>query len=63
LTHGTPAIEHRYGFTWGPLDVVRHAITPSHYVLSIATGSHELHVYVSRAGRKIRVWLDGKELK
>ena len=58
----------RYGFRWGPMRVER----MSHLALrkgreffsvSVETDYHHVEVYVSRTGRSVRVWRDGKELK
>lgn len=55
-----------YGFIWGPLSVERLSELPGGYkVLSIDTDFDRINVYVSKTGRKIRVFREGKteELK
>jgi hypothetical protein len=53
----------QYGFTWGPMDVVRYMEYRGRRVLGVETnGKRRLEVAVSPKGNNIRVWLDGKEL-
>jgi len=55
-----------YGFRWGPLEVERTMTVPpprGGYVLTVRGEGTEIQVYVSRAGRSIRVSREGKELK
>ena len=58
-----------YGFKWGPLDVIRVAnFKPRSdrecYVVQVVTdGGKVINVYVSKTGRSLRVFRDGKELK
>ena len=57
---------HRWGFSWGPLNVNRiaHLVQGKRetYVLSASTKYHEVEVSSSRTGRSVRVWVDGKEV-
>lgn len=47
----------QFGFIWGPMAVERTAVFPDHYVLAVKTEHGlELHIYVSKGGRRIRVW-------
>ena len=53
-----------YGFDWGPVSVTRVAhFEPRKgrecYVLDV----NDVHIYVSKTGRSVRVFRDGKELK
>lgn len=46
-----------YGFTWGPLEVVRAAQMPDGSVaLLIKTATQEIEVYASPTGRSLRVF-------
>lgn len=45
-----------FGFNWGPMSVTRCCKLPTSYVVQIKTAHQEIDVYVSRAGRKIRVF-------
>jgi hypothetical protein len=55
-----------YGFVWGPATVTRLSTIPSGkgelYVLGVDSEHHAVQVSVSRTGRSVRVWRDGKEL-
>jgi hypothetical protein len=51
-----------YGFTFGPAEVIRIASINGTRVLAIKAGRHTVDVYVSKTGRSVRVWRDGKEL-
>jgi hypothetical protein len=55
-----------YGFTWGPIELTRVGCVEhsdrSHHVLRIKTQHRDVNVYVSRTGRSVRVFRDGKEL-
>lgn len=58
----------QYGFQWGPLEVTRIAhFEPRKgrecYVLAVETEHGALNVYVSKTGRSMRVFREGKELK
>ena len=58
----------RYGFRWGPMLVERATHLAlrkgwENFVVSVKTDHHDVEVYVSRTGRSVRVWRDGKELK
>ena len=59
--------EVRYGFQWGPMLVerwahFRHHTDSESYVLGVTAGKNKVEVYVSRTGRSVRVWKNGKEL-
>ena len=52
-----------FGFRWGPMEVTRMAFVPGKgRVVGINTPSHRCQLYVSEAGRSIRLWIDGKEV-
>lgn len=53
-----------YGFTWGPLAVERATIMPSgaHVVTVTSSAGKSLDIYVSPAGRSVRVFDRGSEL-
>jgi hypothetical protein len=58
-----------FGFDWGPMKVTRCCTLPGHHVLQVKTiAGQEIDIYVSNAGRKIRVfgrdrseWTPGSE--
>jgi hypothetical protein len=52
-----------FGFAWGPVEVVRAMTLPLGRVLTIRTASREIDVYVSTAGRSVRVFSGGREWK
>lgn len=56
-----------YGFTWGPIEIERTAEILRdgglYRVLTVKTDSKEITIYVSPAGRSVRVFQNGKELK
>lgn len=57
-----------YGFKWGPLDVIRIAHFKPRadrecYVVQVSTDDGKaVDIYVSKTGRSLRVFRDGKEL-
>ena len=52
-----------YGFQWGPIEVTRMAhIDGRGRVIGIDTPHHRCQLYVSEAGRSIRLWIDGEEV-
>lgn len=55
-----------YGFRWGPMAVTRLFSSRlgkrENHVLGITTEHHDVQVSVSKTGRSVRVWLDGREL-
>jgi hypothetical protein len=53
----------KYGFRWGQLDVVRHMEYRGVKNLGVETDHTSVEIYVSKGGRSIRVFRDGKELK
>lgn len=57
----------QFGFRWGPARVTRIATWRSGkretWVIGINSDHHAVEVSVSRTGRSVRVWLDGKEMK
>ena len=54
----------QYGFTWGGAVVTRLAEFDGTVVIGVSTEAGEsVAVYVSPAGRSVRVFQDGKELK
>ena len=58
----------QYGFKWGPLEVLRTMEFKGTHVVEIApvnesTRKNAVTVYVSKTGRSVRVFRDGKELK
>lgn len=54
----------RYGFRWGPVDVVRMAEFPNgSYVLQVETDFKTLEIYISKTGRSVRVYDGNTELK
>lgn len=59
--------DHEYGFLWGPMNVSRLMTyvkgKQKNRVLGIFTEHHRVEVSVSRTGRSVRVWVDGKERK
>lgn len=62
------ADEERFGFRWGQVVVTRLAELPKKQkVIGIGTGGiatrPEIEVYVSKTGRSIRVFRNGKELQ
>lgn len=58
-----------HGFEWGPIKVTRAAGIEGRRILflkTIGNGDrvwHRVQICVSPAGRSVRVWLDGKEMK
>ncbi len=62
--HGTLT---EFGFTWGPMEVSRTALLEvgdrASRVVTVKSEHGSVDVYVSRTGRSIRVFRDGKELK
>jgi hypothetical protein len=59
--------DHEYGFLWGPMNVSRLMTyrrgKRENSVLGVFTEHHRVEINVSRTGRSVRVWVDGKELK
>lgn len=60
--------DEEYGFRWGPMVVSRLAhfqvrANQEVYVLGIRAGGSSVEVYVSRTGRSVRVFKNGRELK
>ena len=54
----------RFGFRWGQLDVVRLADLPQGgRAIEVSTDYGRIEIYVSKTGRRIRVFGAGKELK
>jgi len=53
----------KFGFRWGPLDVIRIMEFQGSRCLEVSSDSGSVDVYVSKAGRSIRVFKDGKEMK
>lgn len=56
----------RFGFTWGPMTVDRAAVIDRHgtyRVLRVATATQAIDIYVSPAGRSVRVFKGNHELK
>ena len=53
----------QYGFRWGPLDVARLAEFQGSHCIEVSSDFGSVEVYVSKAGRSIRVFRNGKELK
>lgn len=56
------AEEARYGFRWGPLVVTRLFESRGRRMLKVSTDKHVVEVYASPTGRRMRVWLNDKEL-
>lgn len=59
---------HSHGFLWGPLNVTRIAHWSPRkgresYVVEVSTDHVELNIYVSKTGRSVRVFRDGKEIR
>lgn len=58
---------HAYGFHWGPMNVTRLLVGRRgeriNYLLGVTTDHHEVQVSVSKTGRSVRVWIDGKEVR
>lgn len=55
--------EHRFGFTWGPMQVHRIMHLPGKgRLLSIKTEHGCIEVWVSDKGRSLRAFRDGREL-
>lgn len=53
-----------YGFKWGPVEVTRIAhFAPRKDRESYCLEVNDLNIYVSKTGRSVRVFRDGKELK
>lgn len=58
-----------FGFKWGPalvqrLTIFRSGEKSEARIIQIKTDAgREIEVYVSKTGRSLRVWRDGKELK
>lgn len=53
-----------YGFNWGPVKVERLAnFKPRKDREVFIVGVNDVEVYVSKTGRSVRVFRDGKELK
>ena len=47
----------RFGFRWGPMDVIRAAhVDDKGYSLEIVTDHQRMQIYVSEAGRVIRAY-------
>ena len=54
----------RYGFEWGPMTVTRMIeLEGRGRVVGIDTANRRLQIHVSEKGQRIRVWLDGEQLK
>lgn len=52
-----------FGFKWGPAEVTRMiAVDGRGRVIGVRAPGGRLQIYVSEKGRRIRVWLDHKEL-
>lgn len=52
-----------FGFTWGPCEVQRAFEVNGQICIRLLTDAgHRIDVYVSQAGRSVRVWRDGKKL-
>jgi hypothetical protein len=53
-----------YGFAWGPLEVTRMSVFRDTGVVRVSTETGaKINIYVSKTGRSLRVFRDGKELK
>lgn len=53
-----------FGFDWGPVKVERIAhFKPRKDREAFILGVNDLEIYVSKTGRSVRVFRDGKELK
>ena len=53
-----------FGFDWGPVNVVRIAnYKPRKDRETFVVGVNGVDIYVSKTGRSVRVFRDGKELK
>lgn len=56
-----------YGLKWGPLDVIciahhKPRADREYYVIQVVTDDRVADIYVSKTGRSLRVFRDGKEL-
>lgn len=58
-----PVLPGLYGFRWGPMTVVRATEHDGYVALDIHGSGKKITVYVSPAGRSIRVFGDGGEWK
>jgi hypothetical protein len=64
VTRRTEQDATQFGFRWGQMDVLRLGEFPSgHKVIGVETDFGDLQIYVSKTGRRIRVFRDGKELR
>ena len=52
-----------YGFEWCGIKVTRLAEIDARHVIGVKTDKHDINIYVSKTGRSVRVWKDGKELE
>lgn len=62
VTMSEPVIEQSYGFAWGPVVVRRLAHFTRGRRESYVVSVNGLDIYVSRTGRSVRVFRDGREL-
>lgn len=54
----------KYGFRWGPIEVIRCTEIDGAVALRVETfGGEGIEVYSSPKGKSLRVFRDGKELK
>jgi len=54
------------GFVWGPVEVKKYYLVEGpqeHRAILIKTEYREIQIYVSKTGRSVRVFENGKELK
>lgn len=64
IEHPSALVSTDYGFTWGPLTVERTAIMPqgAHVITVRSAAGKTIDIYVSPAGRSIRVFDGAREL-